>query len=255
MKKTGLRWTFRPGISKLDALRRRGVKVGLFTNKHKRNIPVKLLQDAIGPGFQFDCILSGEQCYKPTPEYRRTHQMDKYDRIKPVTHYFPGDIYNDVRIIDDTPAKIPASDRHLLIAIETWDGTQTNTRALEEAIDKTDERLLPQGSQPGITNWVASEKVIITEHDTDRVETFLQSERVTVIRAGMGMGKTHQTHAMVKSLIEQMPSSRVCIVTSRVTFSRALMGLYVNLGFKHYQESGVDNNLTCSSFSTSRCFA
>ena len=87
----GVRWGFRKGIEALPKMQRDGVKIGLFTNKSRANIPLAEIATATGvPDFKFDVILAGEQCYPPTKAYRRANPgLMKFDKLKSLARYFP----------------------------------------------------------------------------------------------------------------------------------------------------------------------
>ena len=64
-------WRFRPGIERLADLVQAGFKVGVFTCKNRRNVPVEKLQ--IKAGVTFTCVLAREECYKPSESYLKQH--------------------------------------------------------------------------------------------------------------------------------------------------------------------------------------
>jgi hypothetical protein len=259
---TGVQWSFRSGIKKLAELQKSGTRVGLFTNKARSNIPFKLLREAIDrPAFRFDVVLAGEECYKPTDAYKQAHNMDQYDRMKSIQMYFPLHADN-VCIVDDTPAKIPLSERQRLITIPTWDGV-TNDEELATAIKKACVHsvfnALPFGNGPNVTNL---EEGSMTEFAPGKycinpIE-FEKGQRLLVIGAGMNNGKSHQTKAHIKKYegkvekeekegpevigIGQLSKEhlsrykRILVVTARVQQTHTSMGLLDDLGFSLYSD-------------------
>lgn len=135
-KKKGGR--LRPGlVEALQRLRREGgVQIGLWTNAQARNLPLAKLKDL---GVEFDLVLTGNECVAPNSQYLQAHpSLDRWDKLKIISQ-IPGAI-----LVDDTPAKIPESDHHLLWPIPTWNGkdqaddelTKMVTRLLKSFISK-----------------------------------------------------------------------------------------------------------------------
>lgn len=115
----------RPGIQYIEQLRERGFKVGLFTNALAKNIPIENLQGQ--GGFVFDVVLDQTCCGDKIP--------GTYDLFKDVRGWFPQENFEYVKLMDDTPHKVPAAQREdVLIEIKTWERTNQQDAALREVI-------------------------------------------------------------------------------------------------------------------------
>ena len=191
----GVRWVFRKGIEALPQMQRDGLKIGLFTNKSRANIPLAEIATATGvPDFKFDVILAGEQCYPPTKAYRRANPgLMKFDKLKSLEHYFPE--HENVWIIEDTPEKVPRAERARVVPIATWKGGADDgalVTALARSLTKSPLDLLPFGTAPNVTTY--SEEEMVEYAPGKRCVhpiAFANHVRCVVIRAGMGNGKSH----------------------------------------------------------------
>ena len=229
--RSGTRWAFRNGITGIKTLQDSGTKVGLFTNKSRKKIPLDVLQRAIGgEGFKFDCVLAGEECYKGRTQ-------NKHDRLKSVDLYFKGDA-DKVCIIDDTPDKIPKHERHRLIKISTWEGDKGKDTELLDCI--TMASTFDPVAQSVQRGW--HKDVLVTEHQAlDRVLPFKLDafRKVLCVKAGMSMGKTYQT----RKLIAKLDPKRILCISTRISLSRSQEGVLSGLGFQHYSEGTCGNRL------------
>ena len=139
----------RPGIEKLKLLLAAGHEIGIWSSAALKNIPIaKMVSEH---DLHFSEVLTGDDCEKPTYAYRKEHNLDPWDKIKPVKKRFPD---RQVVIVDDTPSKIPTEDRHLLRPIRTWDGT-INDEELTNMVTK----LLNEGAAVAVS--VARPKIVL----------------------------------------------------------------------------------------------
>lgn len=119
----------RPGLKALRKLTQAGFDLGLWSNAARRNLPLAKMS---GLGVNFSLVLDGEDCERPTRDYCEAHGLGRYDKIKPLSKRFPDGM---VVMVDDTPAKIPPCDRHLLRHIPTWEGSSED-RELPKLVQK-----------------------------------------------------------------------------------------------------------------------
>ena len=235
-------YKFRPGVKDISKLVIAGYKIGLFTNKSRKNIPVKELEAIIGA--KFDSVLGNEECYRPSKEYLKAHpDLDQYDRLKPLRTFFPLD---QVMIIDDTPSKIHSTERHRCIKIRTWErGSDTQ---LSEIINRILNRGIA-GSLPTSTlnegplsRWAHGTSIITKDDKYCSKDDFVEP-KVAVQCAAMGLGKTTSTRdylleAQKAYFEEHKTQMRVLVVGCRRTMNNATFKLYHStLGqATHYEE-------------------
>jgi hypothetical protein len=114
-QKTGTRgWLLRPGATLLSRLQRRGVRIGLFTNKTRRNIPLGLFQSV---GVSFDIVLDQDHCEECTS------LETTYSRQKSLVRHFPVETTSGtIRLVDDDSTKGMSGEEHLLLCLPKWEG-------------------------------------------------------------------------------------------------------------------------------------
>lgn len=117
-------WKLRPGVHHLLRLQERGMRIGLFTNKARHNIPLQLF---MSHGIHFDFILDQNDC-EPAPG-------DSHSRQKSLSRHFPSETVEEtLRLVDDDRTKGVLNEEHLLLHIPTWDGTDDDDVCLENLL-------------------------------------------------------------------------------------------------------------------------
>lgn len=108
----GRGWDLRPGSVLLSHLQNRGLRIGLFTNKTRRNIPLELFESI---GVTFDFVFDQDDC-EPAP-------YQSYSRQKSLSRHFPFETEaGTVRLVDDDPSKGLPEEQHLFLHLSKWDG-------------------------------------------------------------------------------------------------------------------------------------
>jgi hypothetical protein len=229
-------------LDSLKALKDRGYKVGIWTNKNRSKVPVEKLQALVG--FEFDVILSGEHSMKPSYRYRLENQLGEHDKVKQIGLYFR---LKNVVLVDDTPGKVTPEERDQLVHIKTWDDKNDDDQELSDTVTKI---LSVEGSLVFSELPFGSVSDPVREYDFSTMSTFLGpdgserrsivpiefhgSDRLTIIRAGMGCGKSQRCIDYIK----KHNPKRVLILTARVQQAYTSLGRYnkSGLGFQLYKD-------------------
>jgi hypothetical protein len=117
-------WVLRPNIQVLKRLQDHGFRIGLFTNKRRRNIPVHLFAKK---NIFFDVILDQDDCEPP-------ESSSSFTRRKSLRRHFP--LLEMVRLVDDDVGKGLSDEQHLLIPISKWTLGQNDDKALLKLVDQ-----------------------------------------------------------------------------------------------------------------------
>jgi hypothetical protein len=109
-------WQLRPGVLDLVQLQNAGVRIGIFTNKTRKNIPLFLFESI---GLFFDVILDQEDC-EALPSCR---SINDFTRQKSLRRHFPEETEaKTIRLIDDDPMKCLVGEEHLFHQCPKWNG-------------------------------------------------------------------------------------------------------------------------------------
>jgi hypothetical protein len=235
----GALWHFRPGLESLHTLQQRpGYKVGLWSDRPRRSIPLADLQAQIHEGFVFDVVLSGEHSTRPTDSYRLSAGLDKCDKLKRLDSHFPN--INKVVLVDDKLGTVFPEERDRVVPIATWDGLELGDDCLTTTIATLNFCGLPFGDANGVN---------VREYDMAGMDTYVDprdghtkhcihpihfdpGQRLNIIRAGMGSGKS----VAIANYVNLYNPRRVIVFTARVQQAYTAFGLLGPLGFKLYNE-------------------
>lgn len=253
-------WKFRPGLERLKELTSK-FKVGIFTNKSRKNIPLEDLERIAG--VRFSSVLGSEECYRPSNSYLAVNPgLDQYDRLKPLRTFFPLD---QVILVDDTPAKVHTTERHRCLKIASWRGGSRDTE-LHTIIDRlkgtilfASETISSTLNEGELGKWRFGTATEV--HDEKQLwcdaKVFGQ-RKVTVLAAEMGMGKTTATLDFVKREadrfeLETKRPYRILIVGCRRSMGLSSTKLYREKlsdvthykEFKHDQTKIFSDRIMC----------
>ena len=248
----------RPGIESLKLLQAAGCAIGIWSNAKRTNLPLdKMANDH---GLHFSVVLDNTDCLLPTPD--ETPHLKQYDMMKPISLKFPKEEGWRVVLVDDTPAKIPFRDRHLLRRINTWDSRNYSDRELANLVQKLlveDSHSFESvnaaiGGKPSYFDDAVEVKfedmLFRNPADPDKgrqMHDIVYESRVKLIAilAEMGLGKSHTSRPFIRSLIDKITvgkrKPRILFLTVRRQQAQTILGYFAALGFQLY--SGIEGPL------------
>ena len=194
-----------PSQQRINDIRANGIKVGLITD------------GKASPAIDVDELFDWDRTYAPSREYlHQNPRMTTDMRMLHMSAMCPNAV-----MVTDNPDRVSPADRYRV----------SPSSAIDQII--ADAVLLAPMTKQG---WKRGVEIVEHAVDVELVQAYIfEGIRCLFVKAGMGMGKTHQTVAA----IEKYNFKRIVAISTRVAFSRSLHAVFERLGFVHYSDGDL----------------
>jgi hypothetical protein len=202
---------FLPDISKLKTV----FKIGLYVDTDVDSNLLRTMQESMGTNFDF--ILTAEHCVKPSETYRLQHGLKPDEKIKPLHLYFEN--LNNVIIVDSAPSKILPEEHWMLRRVTPWE-SDPDDKELRDVVASLLER------RANVITYEREDMVAYRKPDgttgySIHPITFEENQKLALIKASMGAGKTRATKNFVTS-------QSTLVVTCRVAHAATMQASFPN---------------------------